>query len=354
MARCTNCGKQFANNLKVCPYCKTPIMNEDANDTIHVMNALREIYTTFGVDAIRDKQRFVSILRDYIPEYDKERRLLTTAIENGIIDALSKETGDKQSAIIKAREYMEKEMFLSRVAIEFIIETVTYMLGWDYEAEQEEDDIPTPTNTTKNNDTSTSVSNTSKKDEPTEKTPKVSVDTKVFTSSDAMKYRIKGVVEIPQGYTAIKGFAFDEFNFLKSITIPEGVIAIGEYAFSNCTKLSTVNLPKSLRFIKTSAFENCVKLTSIDIPEGVISIEEGTFQFCENLQSITIPNTVGSIGASAFSCCENLGIINIPDSVKYIGEDVFNYCSNVIVQCVEYSYVHKYCQSNGIMFKVIK
>ncbi|MGN1411924.1 MAG: leucine-rich repeat protein [Oscillospiraceae bacterium] len=345
MVRCSNCGKQIANGLKACPYCKTPIMSDDANDTIHVMKALKEIYTTFGVEAIRDKQRFISILRDYIPEYDKERRLLTTAIENGIVDALSREVTDKQSAVIKAREYMEKELFLSRVAIEFIIETVTYMLGWDYEGIEEEEPIVTP----------------SPKEEPTkpiveekEVSQKVNVETKVFTSQDAMKFRIKGNVEIPIGYTAIKGFAFDEFNFLKSITIPEGVVAIGEYAFSNCNRLSIVNLPSSLRFIKTSAFESCPKLTSIEIPEGVISIEEGTFQFCENLQSVTIPDTVGSIGASAFSCCENLGIINIPDSVKYIGEDAFNYCSNVIIECVEYSYVHKYCQANGIMYKVIK
>lgn len=345
MVRCSNCGKQFANDLKACPYCKTPIMGDDSNDTIHVMKALREIYTTFGVEAIRDKQRFISILRDYIPEYDKERRLLTTAIENGIVDALSREVTDKQSAIIKAREFMEKELFLSRVAIEFIIETVTYMLGWDYEGiEEEEEEEPVVTKTP-----------TKEPTKPIEDEKKeVPLETKVFTPQDAMKFRIKGNVEIPTGYTAIKGFAFDEFNFLKSVTIPEGVVAIGEYAFSNCVRLSVVNLPSSLRFIKTSAFESCPKLTSMNIPNGVISIEDGTFQFCENLQSVTIPDTVGSIGNSAFSCCENLGIIRIPDSVKYIGEDAFNYCSNVIVECVEYSYVHKYCQANGIMYKLIK
>jgi RNA polymerase subunit RPABC4/transcription elongation factor Spt4 len=349
MARCTNCGKQFASNLRACPYCKTPSTSEEAKDTVHVMNALKEIYTTFGVETIRDKQRFVSILRDYIPEYDKERRLLTSAIENGIVDALSKEVADQESAIVKAREFMEREMFLSSNAIDFILESVTYMLGWDYAVAPVQDDVEIIEEKLEEEKPKESRSKGDEK----EQAKGAEKETKIFTASDAMKYRIKGVVEIPSGYTAIKGFAFDEFSFLKSITIPEGVVAIGEYAFSNCSKLSTVNLPNSLRFIKASAFESCTKLTSIDIPNGVISIEEGTFQFCENLQSITIPETVGSIGASAFSCCENLGMIHIPDSVKYIGEDVFNYCSNVIVECVEYSYVHKYCQANGITFKLI-
>ena len=344
MIHCSNCGKDFADGFKICPYCNTPVATADTNDTAHIMSAIKEIYITYGIDTIHNKQRFISILRDYIPEYDKERRLLITAIENNIVEILTHENGDKESAINKAREFMKNDMFLSKIAIDFILKVFTYMLGWEYTPEQEQPVQQTVA-------TAQSVSSSNNAD--TEQSHKM-LDTKVFTSADASKFRLKGNVEIPEGYTAIKGFAFDEYSLLKSIVIPEGVVAIGEYAFSNCVRLTSISLPSSLRFIKTSAFESCTKLSSIEIPKGVVSIEDGTFQFCENLEKVVIPDTVGSIGASAFSCCDKLQRIRIPDSVKYIGDSVFDYCPDIVVECYQYSYVHKYCQSAGITVSFIK
>lgn len=344
MIHCSNCGKDFADGFKICPYCNTPVATADTNDTAHIMSAIKEIYITYGIDTIHNKQRFISILRDYIPEYDKERRLLITAIENNIVEILTHENGDKESAINKAREFMKNDMFLSKIAIDFILKVFTYMLGWEYTPEQEQPVQQTVA-------TAQSVSSSNNAD--TEQSHK-KLDTKVFTSADASKFRLKGNVEIPEGYTAIKGFAFDEYSLLKSIVIPEGVVAIGEYAFSNCVRLTSISLPSSLRFIKTSAFESCTKLSSIEIPKGVVSIEDGTFQFCENLEKVVIPDTVGSIGASAFSCCDKLQRIRIPDSVKYIGDSVFDYCPDIVVECYQYSYVHKYCQSAGITVSFIK
>lgn len=344
MIHCSNCGKDFADGFKICPYCNTPVATADTNDTAHIMSAIKEIYITYGIDTIHNKQRFISILRDYIPEYDKERRLLITAIENNIVEILTHENGDKESAINKAREFMKNDMFLSKIAIDFILKVFTYMLGWEYTPEQEQ-----PVQQTVATAQSVSTSNNADTEQSHKK-----LDTKVFTSADASKFRLKGNVEIPEGYTAIKGFAFDEYSLLKSIVIPEGVVAIGEYAFSNCVRLTSISLPSSLRFIKTSAFESCTKLSSIEIPKGVVSIEDGTFQFCENLEKVVIPDTVGSIGASAFSCCDKLQRIRIPDSVKYIGDSVFDYCPDIVVECYQYSYVHKYCQSAGIMVSFIK
>lgn len=345
MIHCSKCGKDFADGFKICPYCNTPVATADTNDTAHIMSAIKEIYITYGVDTVHNKQRFISILRDYIPEYDKERRLLITAIENNIVEILIRENGDKESAINKAKEFMKNDMFLSQIAIDFILKVFTYMLGWDYTPEQEQP-TPQPVFTVQN---STTSSNNHNAEQPSKK-----LDSKIFTSAEASKFRLKSNVEIPEGYTAIKGFAFDEYSLLKSIVIPEGVVAIGEYAFSNCVRLVSVSLPSSLRFIKASAFESCSKLTSIEIPKGVVAIEDGTFQFCENLENVVIPDTVGSIGASAFSCCDKLQHIRIPDSVKYIGDSVFDYCPDIIVECYQYSYVHKYCQSAGIMVSFIK
>lgn len=350
MIHCSNCGKDFADSFKICPYCNSPAITEEMNDTAVIMKAVKEIYATYGVEAIRNKQRFISILRDYIPEYEKEMRLLITAINNNIVDNLSfAKENEIDSVIAQSRNFMENDMFLSKVAIDFILKVFTYMFGYDYKPI---DDTPKPSVQPVNVATTENSSNDSVQLETKPITKPL--EHKFFTSAESSKFRLKANVEIPEGYTAIKGFAFDEFSLLRSVVIPEGVVAIGEYAFSNCVRLTSVTLPSTLRFLKSSAFESCTKLSSIEIPRGVVSIEDGTFQFCENLEEIVIPNTVGSIGSSAFSCCENLKTIRIPDSVKYIGDGVFEYCNNVTVECYEYSYVHKYCQSAGLLYSLIK
>lgn len=348
MIRCNNCGKDFADSFNICPYCNTPVKKAEtmSNDTMEVMQALKEIYATYGIETIHNKQRFISILRDYIPEYEKERRLLITAIENNVVESLVRDTSNHENAIAKARTFMENDMFLSKVAVEFIIQTITYMLGWDYKSADQESP-----NLADNNKVVTAEPKLEEKSTTEQSKP---IENRLFGPAEASKFRLKGTVEIPYGYTAIKDFAFDGFSFLKSVIVPEGVVAIGSYAFSECSKLTSVSLPISLRFIKASAFEQCTKLTKIEIPKGVVAIEDCTFQFCENLEEVIIPNTVGSIGAEAFSCCESLKRIRIPDSVKYIGEGVFEYCSDIIVECYEYSYVHKFCQSTGIMYELIK
>lgn len=354
MIHCSNCGKDFADSFKICPYCNSPAITEEMNDTAVIMKAVKEIYATYGIETIRNKQRFISILRDYIPEYEKEMYLLITAINNNIADNLSyAKENEIDTVLAQSRNHMENDMFLSKVAIEFILKVFTYMFGYDYKSI---DDVPKldvqPINTTNSTTTDNTSNNSVQLDN--KSTVNKPLEVKLFTSAEASKFRLKSNVEIPAGYTAIKGFAFDEFSLLKSVIIPEGIIAIGEYAFSNCVRLTSVTLPSTLRFLKSSAFESCTKLSSIEIPRGVVSIEDGTFQFCKNLEKIIIPDTVGSIGSSAFSCCENLKTIHIPDSVKYIGDGVFEYCNDIVIECYEYSYVHKYCQSAGLLYSLIK
>ena len=100
---------------------------------------------------------------------------------------------------------------------------------------------------------------------------------------------------------------------LKNLTIPNSVTAIRKYAFLQFDNLTSVTIPNSVRSIENYAFHGCDGLTSVTIGNGVTSIGEEAFSFCSGLTSITIGNGVSSIGNRAFYGCYGLTAVHISD-----------------------------------------
>ncbi len=351
---CKYCNTELGQNESACPGCGKPValMNGQFENIIEVREALKAIVQEHGVELFKDSKRFTGLLNDYMPEYEKERRLIKNVIANDIIAQMLNEP-DQKLAIIKAREYMLNDMFLSAFASEFVLDCFTYMLGWSFTPEIKEitaATTPSPSSTPRSAAKNTNAN--VKKNDTADDADK-SLKQKVFRPFDALKYKLLPNVRIPEGYTSIKSFAFDGYGFLKTIKLPESLVSIDDYAFSECKRLKTVEMPSSLRVIKKSAFSACGSLERITIPYGVDAIQEGTFAFCQNLEDIEIPETVSSIGDEAFEGCETLRELRLPDSIKFIGANVFLYCPHITILCKENSYVHKFCMTNGIHFEFV-
>ena len=73
------------------------------------------------------------------------------------------------------------------------------------------------------------------------------------------------------------------------LNIPDGVTTIREYAFLGCESLKSINIPDSVTTIGYSAFSGCKSLQSINIPDSVTTIEKWAFSGCKSLQAINIP-----------------------------------------------------------------
>lgn len=351
--RCNYCNNEISDNASTCPKCGKPVtfLGSQFENIVEVKKALKAIVDENGTELFKDSKRFTGLLNDYMPEYEKERRLIRNVLANNVISQMLSEP-DQKLAIVKAREYMLNDMFLSDVAAEFILDCVTHMLGWSFTPEiKAPAPAPAPVSAPKERNT---VRARAAAPEKAAESNDREIKPKPFKPFDALKYKIIGNVKIPEGYTTINSFAFDGYGFLKTIRIPSTVQAIGEYAFSECKRLRSVELPDGLRAIKKSAFSSCGSLTSISLPYGIDSIEEGTFSFCASLEDIYIPNSVSSIGDEAFEGCESLKYVMIPDSVKFIGSNVFAFCPNVIIRCRENSYVHKFCMTNGLDFEFVR
>ncbi|MDO5560757.1 MAG: leucine-rich repeat domain-containing protein [Oscillospiraceae bacterium] len=350
--RCKYCNTELNNNESVCSNCGKSVVQIGSNveNIDEVKVALKDIYDTHGAELLHDKKRFTGLLNDYMPDFEKERRLIRNVISNGVVTEMLKEP-DQKLAIIKAREYMLNDMFLSSYAAEFVLECFTYMLGWNFTPEKTEAETPEASQPAGTQQRAHAPKPQKEKEkEPVKETKQYKP--KPFKAFDAIKYKLAGNIKIAEGYTAINSFAFDGYGFMKTLRLPESLIAIGEYAFSDCKRLRSIEMPSSIRSIQKAAFSSCLALESIDIPMGVDAIHEGTFSFCQSLAKVTIPESVSSIGDEAFEGCDSLETLYVPASVKFIGANVFAFCKNITVLCEENSYVHRFCVQNGIRFEL--
>lgn len=70
-------------------------------------------------------------------------------------------------------------------------------------------------------------------------------------------------IKIPNTWSSIPGFYFQNWNFLNSVVIPNSIMSIPIYTFSGCTSLTSVIIGKNVSSILNSAFNNCSSLSSI-------------------------------------------------------------------------------------------
>lgn len=347
---CERCRNELSPNAEVCLKCGTPVSHNVAGfeNTVEIKRALKAMMNEHGQDIVKDTNKFVSLLRDYIPEYEKECRLLRNMLQSGVLANMLRESEQKNIAIMKAREFMTSEMFLSENATEFVLVCFTYMLGWEYTSKlTEKPKSAASGNVTDSTDTAAKTAAPKKKPVPFD------MDMKVFRQADAARFRLKGNVKVPEGYTKLDSFAFDGFGFMKTIELPSTLVTIGEYAFSECKRLKSIDIPEAVQILKQGAFSHCGKLTVVRLPDGVFGIEDNTFSFCHSLEIIDVPESVSSIGREAFSGCEKLRKLFLSENVKFIDEEAFSFCTSLIIKCYENSYVHRYCMEHGLKVETV-
>ena len=120
---------------------------------------------------------------------------------------------------------------------------------------------------------------------------------------DGSKLYVNGILltdlEIPNGVTEIKSYAFYSYFGLTSLEIPNSVTTIGGSAFYGCSGLTSLEIPNSVTTIGGSAFYKCSGLTSIRIPDSVVEIGDHAFRQCR-LEAVVIGRNVTTIGMGAF------------------------------------------------------
>ena len=134
-------------------------------------------------------------------------------------------------------------------------------------------------------------------------------------------------LEIPDGITEIKDYAFYDLDSLRSVKIPSSVKTVGDYAFYECESLSNISIENGVERIGVCAFyETPVK--NIILPDSVTEIGSSAFSNCP-LSSVTIGNGVETVHERAFSSCSGLRTIKIGKNLKTVEAYAFSGLSNI-------------------------
>ena len=78
----------------------------------------------------------------------------------------------------------------------------------------------------------------------------------------------------PDGVTSIGDGAFEDCDYLTSVTIPDSVTSIGKDAFAACERLTNIIIPDSVTFIGNGAFWGC-DLYSVALPKNLTCSKPG-------------------------------------------------------------------------------
>lgn len=135
--------------------------------------------------------------------------------------------------------------------------------------------------------------------------------------------------EIPDEYkgepvVGLRGNAFSNMFFLKSVQLPDTIKEIRGQAFKNCFMLKEVNIPQELEILGGGSFYNCKLIKEVEFPDTIKEFGGEMFKGASNLKTVKLPNNIVEIRGDSFRDCISLERIEIPDTVKRIGGHAFH------------------------------
>jgi len=112
--KCNNCGSEWNSNQSVtkCPFCGESLI--DKNKTISTLDeGIKEIVSMFGIEILQNEKRFYSLVMDFVPYNEKEKKLLKYALNNNINQSVIN--------ILKSNDDFERET-IQKQAIQVLVE----------------------------------------------------------------------------------------------------------------------------------------------------------------------------------------------------------------------------------------
>lgn len=134
--KCSNCESEWngIRQLEECPFCGfiIQIKNSDFED---IDEALNYIFGKHGFDIIKENHKLVSLLADYAPKLENERRLVRMALDAGVYtDLISVGIDDivaQGVAKAKAIDKLNKVYFLDSQWATKVVSWFITQLSWD-------------------------------------------------------------------------------------------------------------------------------------------------------------------------------------------------------------------------------
>lgn len=276
--------------------------------------ALHSIVELYGSDLLNDTRRINAFLMDYAPNQSKERKLIISALNEGIGTELIKnrEKGqqEQQLCVNRCIRTLVSEAWVTESAANFAVNTIAFAIGINVSQVLDNKESETP----ELHNLRTLRKGVLAPDLLDYKTSLLQyqvIDYKAFASNINLIN-----LELPQGIKTIKTKAFLNCINLKTISIPSSVDEIGLGAFIGCDSLETITINRNPRYTvingvlidkKNKALLRATRTIGdrCNLSREITSIQAYAFERSP-LSEVTLPRNLTHLDMNAFSLCENL------------------------------------------------
>lgn len=286
-------------------------MEKDKDNFRQALHTIVEIY---GSTLLNDARRTNAFLMDYAPNQAKERKLIISALNEGIgtelIKNIEKGQQEQQLCINRCIRTLVSEAWVTEAAANFAVNTIASAIGIkvDHAADEKESKTPEHHNL---RTLSKGVLASDLLDYKTCLLQYQVIDYKAFASNINLIN-----LELPQGIKIIKTKAFLNCINLKTISIPSSVDEMGLGVFIGCDSLERITIDRNPRYTvvngvlidkKNKALLRATRIIGerCNIPREITSIQAYAFERSP-LSEIMLPRNLTHLDMNAFSLCGNL------------------------------------------------
>lgn len=134
--KCEKCESEWNAiiNVQECPFCRHVFKIQTSNFK-NIEDAFKYIFDSRGLEIIKQKKEFLSLLADYAPTLEKERRAIGTVLDSGVyLELLAVDKNDtlsQKNARAKAVGKLNTEFWMDSTQASYVVSWFISQLGWN-------------------------------------------------------------------------------------------------------------------------------------------------------------------------------------------------------------------------------
>lgn len=346
--KCSKCNKTWeeksfiTSNTYICPFCGADLDGSSfTREELNIRTALKEVIKNYDIEIIYDEKKVNAILMDYVPKLQKERKLIVSALKEGIAKELMKAKNlspeEQKQSFTRCAKQLTSDLWLTEDASYYAVSSIAFAIGIDAEFEIERNSEPT-----KNINQNTS--------------------SQQFTENrEVTKDLYDGIEDINKYLSNFETIGYKAFALnkkLNEVKIPKQIKIIRSKAFENCSNLLNIKISAGIEYIAEQVFNGCYKLENIIVDSNnkycvtnniLIDKSERKALRAANKETleISIPNGITTVCSRAFD--RNLvGKISLPRTVNKISQKAFFECYKLKEFYVDRNNT-AFCSLNGVL-----
>ncbi len=277
--------------------------------------ALYAVIEAYGTEILNDSRRINALLMDYAPGQVRERKLIISALEEGIGNNLLKARGENdnelQLCFKRCVHCLIDAFWVTEEAAQFAVDVIAYALG---------------------------INGTEFYKAKINFSPAVQSRLAEFAKG-AYVPGGTDLVTLLEQYQAIGYKAFAANQMLKEVILPQTIKSIKPKAFLDCVHLERITLPSTIEKIGIGAFSGCDALESIFMEQnqnytvvGGMLIDKKNKALMRVTRSAAskcvIPCEVTTIHSRSFERCETCVIV-LPRNLSELSQHAFVFCGKL-------------------------